>query len=91
MRPDALPAQTPTRLADYRPPDWLVERVGLVFDLSPSATRVQARIAFRRENLLECLGERRTGSSPMMAERPAITLCQAGEFSSPFQLPRSAQ
>ena len=48
MRPDALPAQTPTRLSDYRPPDWLVDRVSLVFDLSPSATRVRAKIAFRR-------------------------------------------
>ena len=38
--------QTPTRLADYRPPDWLVERVRLEFDLAPSATRVRARMAF---------------------------------------------
>ncbi|HET7410571.1 MAG TPA: aminopeptidase N [Paracoccaceae bacterium] len=48
MRPDALPAQTPTRLSDYRPPDWLVERVSLTFDLAPSATRVRTKIAFRR-------------------------------------------
>lgn len=48
MRPDALPAQTPTRLSDYRPPDWLVDRVGLLFDLAPSTTRVRARIEFRR-------------------------------------------
>ena len=40
--------ETPTRLADYRPPEWLIDRVRLVFDLAPSATRVRARIEFRR-------------------------------------------
>jgi len=48
MRTETSPAQTPTRLADYRPPDWLVDRVSLVFDLAPAATLVRARIAFRR-------------------------------------------
>ena len=46
MRPEK--PETPTRLADYRPPDWLVDRVRLVFDLAPTATRVRARIEFRR-------------------------------------------
>jgi len=38
----------PIRLADYQPPAWLVETVALDFDLAPRATRVTARIAFRR-------------------------------------------
>jgi len=48
MRTETSPEQTPTRLADYRPPDWLVDEVRLVFDLAPTATVVRARIAFRR-------------------------------------------
>jgi aminopeptidase N len=37
----------PVRLADYRPPAYLAERVELRFRLDPAATRVAARIAFR--------------------------------------------
>ncbi|MEM1297755.1 MAG: aminopeptidase N, partial [Pseudomonadota bacterium] len=48
MRTDQNPDQTPTRLADYTPPGWLVDHVKLVFDLAPSATRVRAAIRFRR-------------------------------------------
>jgi aminopeptidase N len=43
---DATP--TITRLADYTPPDYLIDSVDLVFDLSPSATRVTSRLAMRR-------------------------------------------
>ncbi len=35
------------RLADYRPPAYLVDHVDLTFALDPAATRVTARIAFR--------------------------------------------
>ena len=46
MRVDA---QAPTiRLADYRPPAFLAETVDLSFTLAPTATRVRARIGFRR-------------------------------------------
>ncbi len=46
MRVDA---QAPTiRLADYRPPAFLAETVELSFALAPTATRVRARIVFRR-------------------------------------------
>ena len=38
----------PIRLADYRPPAFLVETIELDFDLKPSATRVRARLALRR-------------------------------------------
>ncbi|MBA4790281.1 MAG: aminopeptidase N [Rhizobiales bacterium] len=38
----------PIRLADYRPPDWLVDTVDLDISLHPTATRVVARLALRR-------------------------------------------
>src|SRR5499433_1812366 len=37
----------PIRLKDYRPPDWLVETVSLVFSLHPTATRVRATLVLR--------------------------------------------
>src|SRR3569623_678763 len=36
------------RLADYRPPAFLVDEVHLTFDLRPNATRVKARLSVRR-------------------------------------------
>jgi len=36
------------RLADYRPPDFLVDSVDLVFDLGEGQTLVKARLALRR-------------------------------------------
>ena len=41
------PAPQTIHLADYRPPPWLVDEVSLRFALSPEATRVTSRIAFR--------------------------------------------
>jgi aminopeptidase N len=38
----------PVRLADYTPPDHLVDEVRLDFDLSPSTTRVRASLSVRR-------------------------------------------
>jgi aminopeptidase N len=38
----------PVRLADYRPPAYLIDQVDLAFDLEPSATRVRAKLAVRR-------------------------------------------
>jgi aminopeptidase N len=38
----------PIRLADYRPPSFLIDEVSLDFDLEPSATRVKARLRVRR-------------------------------------------
>src|SRR5579884_2024505 len=37
----------PIRLADYRPPDWLVDSVHLDVALHPTETRVRARLALR--------------------------------------------
>jgi aminopeptidase N len=38
----------PIRLEDYRPPDWLVDRVELDFSLGETATEVTARLEVRR-------------------------------------------
>jgi aminopeptidase N len=48
--PDALPdpAPQPTRLADYRPPDFLVDTVDLVFDLGEADTSVASHVKLRR-------------------------------------------
>ena len=43
-----LPTLTAVRLADYRPPDWLVPEVALEFDLNPAATIVRARLVVAR-------------------------------------------
>ncbi len=44
------PGTTPceTRLADYRPPAFLIDTVELSFDLDEAATHVQSRLALRR-------------------------------------------
>jgi aminopeptidase N len=39
---------TPVRLSDYHPPDYRIEHVDLVFELSPRQTRVTSRLAVRR-------------------------------------------
>ncbi len=38
----------PIHLKDYRPPEFLIDRVDLRFDLDPGATRVEAALAIRR-------------------------------------------
>ena len=38
----------PIRLADYRPPAFLIDEVELAFDLVPTATRVKAKLQVRR-------------------------------------------
>jgi aminopeptidase N len=38
----------PVRLADYRPPDYLVDQVELEFRLEPASTEVRARLVMRR-------------------------------------------
>jgi aminopeptidase N len=45
MLRDAEPQ--PVRLADYRPPDWLVDTVDLDIRLDATATRIKARLALR--------------------------------------------
>jgi len=40
--------RSPRRRLDYRPPAFLVDRIGLEIDLDPAATEVRATLAFRR-------------------------------------------
>ena len=42
------PAPEPIRRLDYRPPDYLIDEVGLDIRLDPRATRVVATLRFRR-------------------------------------------
>src|SRR5207248_8773317 len=51
--PDALAspgdhAPQPIRLADYRPPDFLIDTVDLAFDLGEAETLVKAHLTLRR-------------------------------------------
>ncbi len=70
MRTDsATTPQQVTRLADYRAPDWLVDDVALVFRLDPAATRVRAKIAFRRNPARS--GE---GPAPLILHGRQLTL-----------------
>ena len=45
MPTDTVPR---TRLADYKPPAYLVEHVDLAFALDPARTIVKSRLAIRR-------------------------------------------
>ncbi|MGH8295420.1 MAG: hypothetical protein ACRETZ_07980, partial [Steroidobacteraceae bacterium] len=47
--PTAVAALRETRLADYRPPAFLVDGVALDFTLDPHATVVRSRLELRRD------------------------------------------
>jgi aminopeptidase N len=47
ISPDVAPPQ-PVRLADYRPPAFLIDTVDLVFELGEVGTRVKSRLRIRR-------------------------------------------
>ncbi|MFQ5564931.1 MAG: aminopeptidase N [Paracoccaceae bacterium] len=76
----ATTPQQSTRLADYRAPDWLVDGVALAFDLSPSATRVKARIIFRRNP--ERAGE---GPAELVLDGRRLTLVSAAVDGRPVE------
>src|SRR3954471_16173779 len=44
---DSTPPR-PVRLSEYRPPDFLIDTVDLVFELGDSDTRVESRLRIRR-------------------------------------------
>ncbi|MEL6278911.1 MAG: M1 family aminopeptidase, partial [Pseudomonadota bacterium] len=48
LRPEDATALPMVKLADYRPPDWLVDSVHLTFLLHPTATRIVSRLRLRR-------------------------------------------
>ncbi|MDI4664002.1 aminopeptidase N [Xanthobacter autotrophicus] len=54
-------------LADYRPPEWLVDKVELDFALHPSQSRVTARLALRRN-------PEGTAGAPVVLEGDGLTL-----------------
>src|SRR6476646_11741675 len=66
----APPGTTPreTRLADYRPPAFMVENVELSFDLDPAATRVRSRMTVRRN------AASMDPSAPLSLDGEALTL-----------------
>ena len=66
----APPGTTPheTRLADYRPPDFLVDTVELAFDLDEAATRVRSRLAVRRNPASK------DATAPLSLDGEALTL-----------------
>src|SRR5918911_905063 len=47
MMPVRTEEPPPIRLADYRPPDWLVDTVELDVALDPEATRVRSTLKLR--------------------------------------------
>ncbi|MFG1419551.1 aminopeptidase N [Xanthobacter sp. V0B-10] len=57
----------PIRLADYLPPEWLVDKVDLDFALHPTQTRVTARLALRRN-------PKGTAGAPVVLEGDGLTL-----------------
>ncbi|HEY1933766.1 MAG TPA: aminopeptidase N [Acetobacteraceae bacterium] len=58
-----------TRLADYRPPDFVVDSVDLAFDLDEAATRVTSRLALRRNPAA-------APDAPLRLDGEALTLVQ---------------
>src|SRR5690242_20148009 len=46
--PDAVATPREVRLIDYRPPEFLVDKVDLSFELDETATRVSSRMSVRR-------------------------------------------
>ncbi|MFG1400348.1 aminopeptidase N [Xanthobacter sediminis] len=57
----------PIRLADYLPPEWLVDKVDLDFALHPTQTRVTARLALRRN-------PKGTPGAPVILDGDGLTL-----------------
>ncbi|MFG1394599.1 aminopeptidase N [Xanthobacter agilis] len=57
----------PIRLADYRPPEWLVDKVDLDFALHPTQARVTARLALRRN-------PKGTPGAPVILDGDGLTL-----------------
>ncbi len=56
------------RREDYRPPDYRIETVDLVFDLSPSETRVKATLGIKAAH------DRAGGARPLVLDGDELTL-----------------
>jgi aminopeptidase N len=57
----------PVRLQDYRPPDWLVDRVELDVNLHPTATQVRATLSLRPNPLA-------ASPAPLVLDGDGLTL-----------------
>lgn len=72
-------APPPTiRREDYSPPDWLVPRIELEFELGAEKTRVRARLRVERNG-----GHDR----PLILNAEALELLEAGLDGAPVTLP----
>ncbi len=56
-------------LADYRPTDFVLERVDLTFELDPTETKVEARLIFHRR-------EGADPSLPLVLDGDELNLCR---------------
>ncbi|MBP2547489.1 aminopeptidase N [Neorhizobium galegae] len=56
-------------LADYRPTDFVLERVDLTFELDPTATRLEARLIFHRRRGAD-------GKAPLILDGDELTLAE---------------
>ena len=62
----------PTRLADYRPPDFLIDQVELEFDLADTETRVQSHLVLRRNPAAQ------TPAAPLRLDGEELQLAAIG-------------
>jgi aminopeptidase N len=67
-QPQPQTAHAPIRLADYRPPDYRIERVALEFDLAPETTRVKSTLHIRAAE------GRSPGVRPLVLDGEALEL-----------------
>src|SRR5689334_14263590 len=62
----------PTRLVDYRPPDFLVETVDLEFDLDPADTIVLSKLHLRRNP--DAAWPKGAGNAPLQLDGDELEL-----------------
>ena len=62
----------PTRLADYRPPDFLIDNVELEFDLGDSETRVKSHLTLHRNP------DAKTPNAPLRLDGDELELVAIG-------------
>ncbi|TDT93572.1 aminopeptidase N [Azorhizobium sp. AG788] len=67
----------PVRLADYRPPAWLVDTVHLDISLHPTATRVISRLALRRN-------PKGDATAPVLLDGDGLTLVRLAVDGTPL-------
>ncbi len=76
--PHAVAVPREVRLADYRPPAFLVDTVELEFDLDETATRVRSRLAMRRNPACESTSDLHLDGAGQEVARIAIDGTEIG-------------